>query len=267
MRAITIRCRPQASGLGPQTSGPQTSGLGPQRVRSRASGRKRTIAAFLALTVIAMATPAAAQIKLPPQRRSIGIRAYGSFEFERKTASKSFEAVLGRPGIVGFGGGVEILRVAKDLFVRFGLTLSKASGSRVAIAGDEVIEFDPPIDLDVTSMPVELAAGWRFTPRPRKGVRVVQPSRTVPYVGGGLLLTRYREVSEFDEPGTGEFETFRGYLVFGGVEFGLGGALMLSGEAQYRIVPNALGDGGVSAHFEETDLGGLALRVLVGFRK
>jgi len=38
-------------------------------------------------------------------------------------------------------------------------------------------------------------------------------------------------------------------------------------EVQYRLVPNALGEGGASQDFGETDLGGFVFRVLFGFRK
>jgi hypothetical protein len=40
--------------------------------------------------------------------------------------------------------------------------------------------------------------------------------------------------------------------------------LSIGGEARYRWVPDALGVGGVSDEFNETDLGGLTLRVRVG---
>jgi hypothetical protein len=38
-------------------------------------------------------------------------------------------------------------------------------------------------------------------------------------------------------------------------------------EVQYRTVPDALGEGGVSQVFGDTDLGGVTVRVLVGIRR
>ena len=219
----------------------------------------------LALSLLSAST-AVAQVRLAAPQQGIGIRVYAvPFELQLMTARESFEAVLDKPTMMGFGGGVEVLRLVGDLFVRGGVTFAQATGNRVVIVDDDVVPFDPPIDLKVTSMPIELAAGWRFTPRARPGRPA--PSRIVPYVGGGLLLLRYRETTDFDEEGEGAFESFNGFTVFGGVEFPLAGAFVAAGEVQYRSVPDALGDGGVSAIFNETDLGGFAFRVLIGFRK
>ena len=45
--------------------------------------------------------------------------------------------------------------------------------------------------------------------------------------------------------------------------------MLVGGEAQYRVVPNALGKGGVSdvsAAYDEKDLGGFTLRVTIGYK-
>jgi hypothetical protein len=225
--------------------------------------RRLTFFAFTALA--AAATPAGAQVRLSQPSAGIGVRIYAvPFELQSMTAKDSFDAVLGKPYLTGFGGGVEVLRLGGDLFVRGAMTISRATGNRVVVVDDEVIEFDPPIPVTITALQTELGAGWRFTPRPRPGR---PPSRVVSYVGGGLLFTRYREATDFDEPDEGQFESFNGYMLFGGVEFPLGGSIVGAGEVQYRTVPNALGDGGVSAAFGDTDLGGIAVRFLVGFRR
>ena len=62
-------------------------------------------------------------------------------------------------------------------------------------------------------------------------------------------------------------ESFSGYFVFGGVEVPIWKWIFAGAEAQYRSVPDALGDGGVSEHFGESDLGGTVLRVMIGIRK
>ncbi len=198
---------------------------------------------------------------------SLGFRAYAvPYEWQRMTASETFAAVFERPTLIGVGGGVEVHRLAGNLFARIGVTVSRATGSRVAIVDDEIIDFDPPIELTLTMMPVEIGAGWRFTSRSRPGTGAGD-SRVASYLGGGLLLVRYREHTAFDQEDEGEFETFRGYFGIGGLEFSLGGGLVIGGELQYRVVPDALGTGGASAYFEETDLGGVAVRLLIGFRK
>ena len=57
-----------------------------------------------------------------------------------------------------------------------------------------------------------------------------------------------------------------GYTVFGGLEVGITKHVIIGGEAQYRGVANAIGDDGVSRDFGEDDLGGVAVRLLVGFK-
>ena len=61
-------------------------------------------------------------------------------------------------------------------------------------------------------------------------------------------------------------ETFTGYEAFGGAEFGLTKWLVAGGEAQYRGVPNAIGDAGLSQAFNETNLGGFTVRFTIGIK-
>ena len=58
---------------------------------------------------------------------------------------------------------------------------------------------------------------------------------------------------------------YTGRAVFGGFEIAVAKGLTITAEAQYRRVPNALGAGGVSKDFNETDLGGVTARVSIGF--
>jgi hypothetical protein len=224
---------------------------------------------LLLFVVLMLCRPgmAAAQVKVPPAEPPVGIRAYAvAFEWQRMTAAETFEAVTGSPAVTAFGAGVDVLRIARNLFARVGISAAKVDGQRVAIAGDEIIPFDPPIPIEVSMLPIEVGAGWRFAPRVRPGMRPTFANVT-PYVGGGVLFVRYRETSEFDEPGEDAAVTFTGGTFFGGVDFSIGGGFIVGGEAQYRIVPNALGEGGASAHFGETDLGGVVLRLTVGYRR
>jgi hypothetical protein len=214
-----------------------------------------------------LAAPAYAQVKPKAPEPPVGIRAYAiPFEWQQMTASETFDAITGSSSLTGFGGGIDVLRIAKNLFARVAVTSAKADGQRVAIVDDEIMAFDPPIPLEVSLIPIEVGGGWRFAPRVRPGAKPTF-SKVTPYVGGGLLFVRYRETSEFDEPGEDAPVTFTGGTFFGGVDFSIGGGFIVGGEAQYRLVPNALGEGGASAHFGETDLGGFAVRLVVGYRK
>jgi hypothetical protein len=89
----------------------------------------------------------------------------------------------------------------------------------------------------------------------------------VPYVGGGLLMLKYTETSDFAESSDNSAETFKGAVVFGGLDVPLTKRLFVGGEVQYRSLRNALGSGGVSGHYGEKNLGGATVRFLVGFKK
>lgn len=94
-----------------------------------------------------------------------------------------------------------------------------------------------------------------------------RPPRTVPYVGAGLLLMRYRETSDLAIAGDNVDQSFKGFTVFGGFDVRIAKLLFAGFEAQYRGVPDALGTAGASQAFGETDLGGFTARVLIGIRK
>jgi hypothetical protein len=55
--------------------------------------------------------------------------------------------------------------------------------------------------------------------------------------------------------------------VFGGLDVTVWKVVYAGAEVQYRLVPDALGEGGVSKEYGETDLGGFVVRVMFGVRK
>jgi hypothetical protein len=126
------------------------------------------------------------------------------------------------------------------------------------VDGENVFPLGIPLTATVST--IDMAAGWRFPPRaPRQGA--------TPYIGGGLALTSLRESDEFstEEELTSAWKT--GFMFFGGVDWPLGRRGFFGVEGQWRTVPDGLGTSGVSATFEETDLGGLVVRALIGFRR
>ena len=191
----------------------------------------------------------------PPRKPvSISLRAYGIFDFNNMAAKESFEAVLGTSQLKGFGGGVEV-DIWKHLFVRVAGTQARDTGSRVFVSGSEV--FPLGIPLTVTMTPIEAGGGWRFE---------TKSGRLTPYAGVSYLSMGYAEESDFAEAGENTSERFAGQAVFGGAEFRIWKWFIAAGEAQYRRVPNALGAGGVSKDFGESDLGGVTARIMIGFR-
>ena len=194
---------------------------------------------------------------VPPHHQPRGVHVFGFGDFQLMAANQTFKAVTGTSFMTGYGGGVEILRLAGPIFLRFTFARATHGGERVIAFGSDV--FDVGIPLTITMMPLEIGGGWRAG-----GER-----STTPYVGGGLYLLRYQETS------TGSFVTaadninqfYKGFNAFGGIDVSMGRHASIGFEGEYRTVPNALGDAGISSVYGETDLGGFGFRVTVGFKK
>jgi hypothetical protein len=82
----------------------------------------------------------------------------------------------------------------------------------------------------------------------------------VPFAGGGFGFQQYEETSAFAESGDDVSETHGSYHVLGGVELPFTRHLGVTADALYRWVPDAIGEAGVSAVYDETDLGGAQIR-------
>jgi len=195
--------------------------------------------------------PAGSAAPHADRSRLLGFFGFGEFGYARFAAQKSFQAVTGQGGDGLLGGGAEV-RIGDDWFVNVSVNRMTPKGQRVYVAGDEVFKMGTPVAITLT--PMTMTAGWRFA-----------HERATPYFGGGVGRIHYHEHASF----TGDEEDvdarFSSYHVLGGVEFRnewVGTAF----EVQYSRVPNALGLGGASAAFHESDLGGVTarIRILVG---
>ena len=201
----------------------------------------------------------------PSPRRGLRVRprVFGLAGFQAFAATESFKAVLDTSSGPVFGGGAGLL-LGRNLFLDVSVSRFAASGSRVFItSGGEVLDLG--IDTDVTVTPIDVSIGWRFAGRPKLDPRGRPRFRAVPFVGGGFGVQQYEEVSEFAEPGDDLSESKGSYHVLGGVELPFTQRLGVSADALYRFVPDAIGAGGVSAYYDETDLGGVQVRVRVVF--
>jgi hypothetical protein len=192
----------------------------------------------------------------PPAPRSF-LRGYVLFDSTSLAAADTFDAVIGKSSVSTIGGGVEALGLWKGLFARVAFSSIEETGSRVVVFDGEPISLGIPLTVELK--PLEIAGGWRFRPLPG--------TRLVPYFGGGLLRMGYRETSDFGIGDENTDTTFSGGLAFGGIEASIVSWVIAGAEVQYRSVPNALGEGGVSQAFGDTDLGGVTVRVLVGIRR
>jgi hypothetical protein len=194
-----------------------------------------------------------------PKKSRVAVRAYGFYDFEALAASKTFDAVAGSSTLNSFGGGVEVLNIWRKAFVRMTFAHGSKDGQRVFVNSGTVFPLGIPLTVGMT--PIELGGGWRTTVD-KKGLTGV-------YVGAGVVFLNYSETVT----GAGATSadntsvTFTGYSIFGGVDRSFHKYLFAGAEAQYRGLPNAIGTAGVSQSYNETNLGGFAIRVLFGIKK
>ena len=183
--------------------------------------------------------------------RLIGLLGIAQFGYSQFAAQRTFEAVLGQAGGQVLGGGGE-LRIGRGLFLNASVERFTKTGERVFVVDQEVFRLGIPDTITLT--PMTLTTGWRF-----------ETDHATPYVGAGLGRILYKETSGFAEASENIDTRFTSYHMLGGVEF-RNGWVATAFEAQYSRVPNAIGIGGASAAFQESNLGGLVgrVKVLVG---
>ncbi len=201
--------------------------------------------------------------RMAADARPIRIRVSGHIGLTSFAASQSLDAVLRTSSGPTYGGGAGVL-IGRHLFLDVQVSRFDHSGSRVFI-GPGNLRFDLGIPLDVTVMPIDVSAGWRFPLGGRWSRYVRSSPRAVPFAGGGVGVVKYDETSRFAKPGEDVGSTFTSYHALGGVEIPIWRGFGVIGEGVYRWVRNALGASGVSAAFRETDLGGLSVRVRAAF--
>ena len=196
----------------------------------------------------AATAPAASTATSSSSPRAVAVRGFGQFGYTSFTASDSFSAVLGDPGGLMLGAGAEV-RFSGGLFVSGSFERFDKIGERVFVFDGEVYQLGIPNT--VTVSPMTITGGWRF-----------ESGFLTPYGGGGIGRVGYKEFSDFAEDAENVDETYSSYHVLGGIEV-RNGWVATAFEAQFTQVPDALGTGGVSAAFNEHNLGGFTMRVKV----
>jgi opacity protein-like surface antigen len=148
---------------------------------------------------------------------------------------------------------VQVTNLWRAVFVDVAVSSMTIDGGRVFIDDGAVQPLGIPREVSMLS--VDVAAGWRHV-----------HGRLSPYVGGGVSRLRYRETSEFAEPGEDVTESGTGLLFLGGIDFALSRWVRVGGELRYRRIGGVLGSGGASAKFDEDSAGGVstALRMSIG---
>ena len=207
--------------------------------------RIRVVLAVLAL--VTTAAPVFAQTT----GEGIGGRVFAWGDWQQMTAKDSFDAVTGASTMSGAGGGAEVHRLWRGVFVRGSVSSMKADGERVFVFDGTV--FPLGIPLEITMTPIELGAGWRFSP---------VGGRLVPYAGAGALWMKYDETSTGDVGSERVKETYTGAVVFGGVDVSVWRFVSAGAEVAWRTA-KVKEAGGSLAAFGEDDLGGVSVRVMV----
>jgi hypothetical protein len=220
------------------------------------SGLKVVLCSIAAAAIVSGAELAAQTRPRPvaPDPPAFSVRLFGDAGIDTLAAGRSFNAILGEDRGPIYGGGAEVV-LQSNWFVRVAAWRFKEVGERAVRLENQTFHLGIP--LTVTIVPVEVSAGYRFPLGRRKLL--------VPYAGGGVSSHSYKETSTFAEANENLSERFTGYQLLGGVEYRLHRLFGIAGEVQWTTVPDALGAGGLSAEFDETDLGGLVVRARVLF--
>ena len=182
------------------------------------------------------------------------VRAFGRAGGTLFTARDTFDAILGRRMNSVYGGGAQIV-LPSGTFVEVSVDRFSHAGTLALGSGDHVFRLATPTRVTLT--PVQVTAGYR-----------VQNSRSLAsYFGGGAGLYTFKEDSPFTSGTAPVSERSLGYHVRGGVELNVVSWLWVAGEAQWAMVPKALGNTGVSAIFQEKDLGGttVSFKLIAGY--
>ena len=205
--------------------------------------RRLAIALFLTL----LATNAHAQ-----SAKGFDIGGYASFGQIHFTATESFTAIIGDTAGPFFGGGGRVGLPWLNLFVDVGAWKFKDDGQRVIRLDGQTYPLGIPVNIVMT--PIELTVGYRFNQMHRFVPRLT------PYIGAGYTSLKYEESSSFAAAGEDVDERFDGHHFMGGAELKVFKWLGIAGEYSWSTVPDAIGTGGVSKDFGETDLGGHTIR-------
>jgi opacity protein-like surface antigen len=172
------------------------------------------------------------------------------------TAAESFRAITGSDTTLAWGGGVQGINLWRGLFAEVSVERSNVDGERAFVINDEVFPLGIPLEIEMT--PIDVVGGWRVS----AGAR--HPYAT--YFGAGLTSVSYRETADFADEDDDVDERKMGLVALFGVEATVWKWVHVRFEGRYRRVTDILGEGGVSAAFDEHELGGFGggIKFVVG---
>jgi opacity protein-like surface antigen len=217
-------------------------------------------ARLMAVAAVLLAGPAMAAAQGSGPVRPVRVAVFGTAGVFSATAKDTFTAILDTRSGTDLGAGAQIALqtgMLRGLFVQVDASRFEETGQRVFVDDREVFPLGIPLTIGLT--PIEVSAGYRFSPMRRVRGGTV-PSRFAVFGGGGIGSVGYKESDDSDTFD----DRFTSYHVMGGADVTVWRMIQVGAEARYRVVSDALGGGGVSEAFNETDLGGTTIRVRFG---
>jgi opacity protein-like surface antigen len=189
-----------------------------------------------------------AGLLLAPSARAqgFGVEAEGGY-FSMTGAKDSAKAVFdGSSGGFIFGGALR-MGLGRSFGLALGARYFSKDGERVFVAepGGEVFRLGHP--LKVRTIPYALVVTYRILP----------DSRFVPYVGAGPGLTSFKEETTVGGVTTEDSSNKFSFHALAGVETSAG-PVRFGLELRWFTAPNSVGLSGVSAIYNEKDVGGLS---------
>lgn len=212
-------------------------------------GNLRCAVAAVTAAVLWLGPVAPADAQTRAREKRFGYRALldaGSHVF---TASDTFNTILETDRGTFLGGGAQARW--KNLVFEVTGSRFRDTGERVFLFNGEVFRLGIPTTIEIK--PIEFTTAYRL---PRVW-------RFRPYAGGGFGKQRYRETSRFADAAENVSRTDTSYHVVGGAEIPIWRWFALGSEVRYRAVRDAIGEGGVSKEFGESDLGGTSVRLRI----
>ncbi len=218
-------------------------------------------AAGLLLIAVLMATAAAAQSPAPrpeprpePAPHAVTARFFADAGFDLLHAVDSLHAIFDRNSAGSFGGGLRVV-LPRGLFADVRAGRFQMTGERTFLFEGRSYPLGVADTLTVIPIQVSLA------------VRAGRPgARAVPYMGAGAGWYRAREQSAFSDASETAERTTPGIHLMGGADVRLWTRFGLGGEVDWSHVPDGLAGTGVATSLQDTNLGGVSvrMRVLVG---
>jgi opacity protein-like surface antigen len=213
------------------------------------NNRIRTLTVFLIIVFLLLLTKAFAQ---EDDGFLKGLNFNGRIGYMDITqASDSFKAVFGSSAGLSLGAGIK-MDFAYSLFFEASVDYFRRNGKRVFVTGSEIFKTD--LDTNVIIMPVSFSGGYYF----------LKSKKISPYIGGGFSFYYFKE-EEYIPWENGSSLWHSGYHILGGVDFLNSGTISFSAEAKWSHVPDVIGHHGVSAYYDESNIGGLSIIFKINF--